>query len=207
MVTSLRARWSLRSLLATLTALALSLPAASAWAAPIRPVMQVTGYVINADLDPATNKLSATVTVSVTALEDLSTLTFELNNGLQITRLVDAQQHPLSPERLTTNSTVRIPLAAPLAKGSSTTFTFDYSGVLSGTDTSPVEGIKFAAIADPISILLYPGAWFPLASPGLFTNRFTAEMHIRVPSGERVIGSGGDTFTPKSLPGNITEYS
>jgi Peptidase family M1 domain len=207
MVTSLRARWSLSSLLATLAALALSLPITSAWAAPIRPVMQVTGYVINADLDPAASKLSATVTVSVTALEDLSTITFELNNGLQITRLIDAQQHPLSPERLTTNSTVRIPLAAPLAKNSSTTFTFDYSGVLSGSDTSPVEGIKFAAIADPVSILLYPGAWFPLASPGLFTNRFTAEMHIRVPSGDRVIGSGGDTVTPKSLPGNITEYS
>ncbi|HWZ52733.1 MAG TPA: M1 family aminopeptidase [Granulicella sp.] len=207
MVTFLRARWSLPSLLATLAALALSLPPAAVLAAPIRPVMQVTGYVINADLDPAASKLSATVTVSVTALEDLSTITFELNNGLQITRLIDAQQHPLSPERLTTNSTVRIPLAATLAKNSSTTFTFDYSGVLSGTDTSPVEGIKFAAIADPVSILLYPGAWFPLASPGLFTNRFTSEMHIRVPSGDRVIGSGGDTFTPKSLPGNITEYS
>src|ERR1700731_3158526 len=150
MVTSLRAPRSLpllRSLLASLAALALSFPTASALAAPIRPIMQVTGYVINADLDPAASKLSATVTVSVTALEDLTTITFELNNGLQITRLIDAQQHSLSPERLTTNSTVRIPLVAPLAKGSSTTFTFDYSGVLSGSDTSPVEGIKFAAIA------------------------------------------------------------
>ncbi len=167
--------------------------------------MQVTGYVINADLDPAANKLTAHVTVSITALEDLSTVTLELNNGLQITSLVDAQQHTLSPERLTTNSTVRIPLAAPLAKGASTTLTFDYNGVLTGTDTSPVEGIKFAAIADPISILLYPGRWFPMT--GLFTDRFTAEMHIRVPSDERVIGSGGDTATPKSLPNNITEYS
>jgi tetratricopeptide (TPR) repeat protein len=204
MVSILRAS---RSALAFLAVVVLSLVCIPASAAPIRQLMQVTGYVINGELDPAAGKLTATVTVTVTALEDLSTVTFELNNGLQITRLVDAQQHTLSPERLTTSSTVRIPLAAALAKGASTTFTFDYSGVLTGTDTSPVEGIKFAAIAEPISILLYPGAWFPLASPGLFTDRFTAEMHIRVPSDERVIGSGGDTFTPKSLPNNITEYS
>ncbi|HEX4652026.1 MAG TPA: M1 family aminopeptidase [Granulicella sp.] len=171
----------------------------------MRQLMQVTGYVIDASIDPAASKLTAHVVVSITALEDISTVTLELNNGLQITSLVDAQQHSLSPERLTTNSTVRIPLATPLAKGASTTLTFDYSGVLTGTDTSPVEGIKFAAIADPISILLYPGRWFPMT--GLFTDRFTAEMHIRVPSDERVIGSGGDTATPKSLPNNITEYT
>jgi aminopeptidase N len=203
MVTSLRGS---RFSLAALALLVLFLvPAAALAAPPMRQLMQVTGYVINADIDPAASKLSAHVVVSITALEDISTVTLELNNGLQIASLVDAQQHALSPERLTTNSTVRIPLAAPLAKGTSTTLTFDYSGVLTGTDTSPVEGIKFAAIADPISILLYPGRWFPMT--GLFTNRFTAEMHIRVPSDERVIGSGGDTATPKSLPNNITEYT
>ena len=48
--------------------------------------LQITGYVINADLDPATNKLPATAAVTFTALEDLTTATFELNNGLQITQ-------------------------------------------------------------------------------------------------------------------------
>jgi aminopeptidase N len=193
--------------IATLALLALTLAVTTAGAAPVRQLMQVTGYVIDADLDPAAHTLTATVTVTITALEDLNTVTFELNNGLQITRLVDAQQQTLSPERLTTNSTVRVPLATPLAKGATTTLTFDYKGALVGSDTSPVTGIKFAAIADPVSILLYPGAWFPLASPGLFTDRFTAEMHIRVPAGERVIGSGGDTFTPKVLPDKRTEYT
>jgi tetratricopeptide (TPR) repeat protein len=41
---------------------------------------------------------------------------------------------------------------------------------------------------------------------GLFTNRFTAEMHIRVPSDERVVGSGA-TPGQKSVPGNRTEFS
>ena len=190
-----------------LAIIAVSIPTSAAFGAPVRPQVQVTGYVISADLDPATSKLTATTVVTLTALEDLTQVTLELNNGLQISKLVDAQQHPLSPERLTTNSTVRIPLLSTLAKGSSTNLTFDYTGTLTGSETSPVEGIKLAAINDPISILLYAGAWFPLATPGLFTDRFTAEMHIRVPSDFRVIGSTSTESTPKSIPGNRTEYS
>ena len=179
--------------------------AVTALAAPPRTPLQINSYIINADLDPAANKLTATAVVSFTALEDLNAATFELNNGLQITRLTDAAHKPITSERLSTNSTVRATLTNPLPKGASTTWTFEYSGVLNGADTSPVEGIKLAAVADPISILLYPGRWFPMV--GLFTNRFTAEMHIRVPSDERVVGSGSGVSAVKSLPGNRSEYT
>ena len=46
----------------------------TAWAAPAKPQLQVTGYVIDADLDPATHHLSATAKVTFTALEDLPRL-------------------------------------------------------------------------------------------------------------------------------------
>ena len=178
---------------------------ATVWAAPAKPQLQVTGYVINAELDPAANKLSATAVVSFTALEDLTAPVFELNNGLQISKVTDASKKPLEAERLTNNSTVRFNLATPIPKGTSTSFTFEYAGTLKGSETSPVEGIKLASVEDPISILLYPGRWFPMV--GLFTNRFTAEMHIRVPGDERVIGSGSGVAAQKSLPGNKTEYT
>ncbi len=187
----------------TVALFAITLLTVSAWAAPAKPQIQVTGYVINADLDPASNKLSATAAVTFTALEDLTSVTFELNNGLQLTKLTDATNKPLQSERLTNNSTVHITLATPLPKNTSTTYNFEYSGALVGSDTSPVEGIKLAAVGEPISILLYAGRWFPMT--GLFTNRFTAEMHIRVPSDERVVGSG--YVGQKSLPGTRTEYS
>jgi tetratricopeptide (TPR) repeat protein len=189
----------------SLTALTLCLFTAMVWAAPAKPQLQITSYLINADLDPSVNRLSATADVTFTALEELTTPTFELNNGLQITKVTDAQGHPLESERLTNNSTVRFTLAAPIPKGTSTTFHFTYAGTLKGSETSPVEGIKLASIEDPISILLYPGRWFPMT--GLFTNRFTAEMHIRVPSDERVIGSGSGVAAAKSLPGNRTEHT
>jgi hypothetical protein len=177
----------------------------TAWAAPAKPQLQITGYVINAELDPAANKLSATAVVSFTALEDLTAPVFELNNGLQITKVTDANKKPLEGERLTNNSTVRFNLATPIPKGTSTSFTFEYAGVLKGSETSPVEGIKLASVEEPISILLYPGRWFPMV--GLYTNRFTAEMHIRVPGTMRVVGSGSGVAAQKSLPGNKTEYT
>ena len=194
-----------RHLRLTVATLSCCILTATVWAAPAKPQLQVTGYVINAELDPAANKLSATAVVSFTALEDLTAPVFELNNGLQISKVTDASKKPLEAERLTNNSTVRFNLATPIPKGTSTSFTFEYAGTLKGSETSPVEGIKLASVEDPISILLYPGRWFPMV--GLFTNRFTAEMHIRVPGNERVIGSGSGIAAQKSLPGNKTEYT
>ena len=194
-----------RHLRLTVATLSCCILTATVWAAPAKPQLQVTGYVINAELDPAANKLSATAVVSFTALEDLTAPVFELNNGLQISKVTDASKKPLEAERLTNNSTVRFNLATPIPKGTSTSFTFEYAGTLKGSETSPVEGIKLASVEDPISILLYPGRWFPMV--GLFTNRFTAEMHIRVPGNERVIGSGSGVAAQKSLPGNKTEYT
>jgi tetratricopeptide (TPR) repeat protein len=187
------------------TLLPLCLFAATVWAAPVKVSMQITGYVISADLDPSVNRLTATADVTFTALEELISPTFELNNGLQITKATDPQGKQLQFERLTNNNTVRFTLATPIPKGATTTWHFEYSGALKGADTSPVEGIKLASIEDPISILLYPGRWFPMT--GLFTNRFTAEMHIRVPGDERVIGSGSGVAAQKSIPGNRTEFT
>jgi hypothetical protein len=188
----------------SLSAILAILAASTAFAAPPRPQFKVTGYVISADLDPAANKLSATVQVTFTALEDLNAPTFELNNGLALTSATDANNQTLTAERLSTQNAVRFELNNPIPKGTSTTWTFVYAGILKGSDTSPVEGIKLASIEDPISILLYPGAWFPMSPTGLYTNRFTAEMHIRVPSDERVVGSG-PVGTPKPV-GKQTQY-
>jgi hypothetical protein len=192
---------SLRLLAAALLAIyALSLPAS---AAPVRPLLNITGTVINADLDPSTGKLTATADVTFTALEDLTSASFELNNGLNVTSLTGNSGAILNSERLASNFTVRVTLPTPLAKGSSNTFHFTYSGTLTGSDTSPVDGIKLAAIADPISMLLYPGRWFPMT--GLFTDRFTAEMHIRVPAEYTAVGSG--VASKKTLPDGRNEFS
>ena len=49
-----------------------------------------------------------------------------------------------------------------MSKGASRHLTFVYEGTLSGSEESPVEGLKVASIGDPISYLLYAGRWFPM---------------------------------------------
>ncbi len=162
-----------------------------------RPNIDITGYVIDAQLDPADHSLKATAKVTFTATDTISAAVFELHNALKVENVADAQGHPLSGER-GPNATISVALPSPMSKGSSATFTFKYGGTLSGSEESPVEGLKVASIGDPISYLLYAGRWFPMV--GYMTDRFTAEVHIDIPSGYRVIGSGS-TGSPHATSG------
>ena len=191
-------------ILALLTATLVAFgPSPARAAIPVRPQIQVTAYVIHTDLDPASGHMTATADVTFKALEDLNAVVFGLNNGLQVTSIMDPSNAKLVSERNVTDSTVRVTPAAILPKGSTSTWTFAYSGAPT-VETSPVDGIRFAQIADPVSILLYPGRWFPIAMPGLFTDRFTAQIAVTVPTGEAVVGSG--VAGKKALPGGRTEF-
>ncbi len=175
--------------------LVLSRPALAAEKARLR----ADDYKIDVELLPQTHKLTAHAVVKVTALEDLNVATFQLNNALRITRLTDANNKPLTPERNTQDSTVRFALNNSLAKNESTTFTFDYEGTLETADDSPVEGLKLAYVGPETSYLLYSGLWFPVEGYGI--NRFTSTISVTVPAHMVVIGSGtepssGSSSTP-----------
>ena len=161
------------------------------WAAD-KMRLQVDDYQIDAELSPHVHKLVARAKVRFTALEDLSVATFELHNGLRVTKVLDTAGKLLSAERVTQDSTVRVALTTPLAKDSSTTLTFEYEGTLDSADDSPVQGLKLAYVGDDTSYLLYAGRWFPVNAYGI--NRFTATMNITVPAHMTVIGSGKETI-------------
>jgi len=162
-------------------------------AAAEKPRLRVDDCQIDAELLPQTHKITARATVKVTALDDLSVATFQLNNGLRITKLTDANNKPLTPERNTQDSTVRFGLTSGLTKNTSTSFTFEYEGTLDTADDSPVQGLKLAYIGPDTSYLLYSGFWFPVAGYG--TNRFTSTISITVPAHMIVIGSGKEPAT------------
>jgi len=157
---------------------------------PLRPQIDVTGYVIHVDLNPATGRLSARAAVTLTALEDLDVAVFGLNNALQVESVRDGAGARLTCVRDASDSTVTVTPLSVVSKGNSVTWTFTYAGVPT-VATSPAHGVDFVQVHDPVSALLYPGRWFPIAMPGLFTDRFTAEIHVTVPSGETAVGSGG----------------
>jgi hypothetical protein len=169
-----------------------------------KPRLRVDDYVIDAELIPKTHRLVAHAKVKIYAIDELNIAVFDLHNGLRVTKVTNAAGQALSAERVTQDSTIRIPLPAGLEKGASTTLNFDYEGVLSGADDSPVEGLKLASIGEDTSYLLYAGRWFPVNNYGF--NRFTAEINVTVPAFMKVIGSGS-TGAPKPTPAGKVTYS
>jgi len=155
--------------------------------------LRVDDYQIEAELTPHLHQISARAKVKFTALQDLTVAVFELHNDLRVTRVLDDNNQPLSAERVTQDSTIRVPLPAGLAKDASTTLTFEYEGNLETADDSPVPGLKLAYIGDDTSYLLYSGRWFPVSGYGL--NRFTSTISITLPAHMLVIGSGKSTVT------------
>src|SRR6185312_6922374 len=159
-----------------------------------KPRIEVNDYVIDADLAPKTHHITAKAKVKFTALDDISTAVFELNNALRVTRVTTEAGKVLPTERVTQDYTVRVSLPDGMSKGQSQTLNFDYEGVLANGDDSPVEGLKLASVNPDTSYLLYAARWFPMVGYG--TNRFTATISVTVPAFFSVIGSGSKPGTP-----------
>src|SRR5579859_5271173 len=155
--------------------------------------LRVDDYQIDVVLQPHLHQMSAKAKVKFTALQDLSVAVFELHNDLRVTKVSDEKGQLLSAERVTQDSTVRVPLPAGLSKDASTTLIFEYEGQLENADNSPVPGLKLAYIGDDTSFLLYSGRWFPVSGFGL--NRFTSTISVTVPAHMLAIGSGKTTVS------------
>ena len=122
LIPSRRALSVLTSSLTLGLAVLLAIPS---WAAE-KTRLRVDDYQIEATLDPHLHQITARAKVKFTALQDLNVAVFELHNDLRVTKVVDEKNQALSAERVTQDSTVRVPLPAGLSKGTSTTLTFEY---------------------------------------------------------------------------------
>ncbi|MGB8734233.1 MAG: peptidase M1, partial [Candidatus Sulfotelmatobacter sp.] len=152
-----------------------------------RATLDITGYVIDAELDTATHHIAAKAQVTFTAPESADEVSFGFHPALKINKITDDAGKLLTGERLA-DGTIRVAPSKPFAAGQANHWTFDYEGVITGNEDGPVEGLKLAAIQEPITYLLYPARWFPTA--GFMTDRFTAQLHIKVPQGMKVFASG-----------------
>ncbi len=160
-----------------------------------KPRIQAEDYTIEVKVSPQSHKLTARATVKFVALDDISIATFELHNALRVTQVTDMQGNALPAERVSQDSTVRVALPSGMSKGQESTLIFDYEGIVTSADDSPVPGLKLAYVGDPITYLLYSGRWFPVTNYGI--DRFTARLKITAPQEYTVIASGGAAAKPE----------
>jgi aminopeptidase N len=179
--------------------------------------IDVENYTIEAEVNPRTQTLTATVQVRFIPLDDnTSSASFELNNALNVSKVVDQNGRQIPASRSQQDFAIRLNFPDPLPKGKPSTITFSYDGRITGNEESPVYGIKFAAINEDTSFLMYPARWFPVND--YTTDRFTADMKIVTPGAYKVIASGSEDkpdragddrmahrfhFTQASFPGSI----
>lgn len=151
--------------------------------------IDVTGYKIT--LKPALQSQSIQAVADVTFIplaDRMMTVTFELHNALNITRVLDASGNPVQNTRNYEDFTARLSFAQPLAKDQPVTVRFEYGGRLTGDEDSPIYGIRFAAVQPDHAWLLYPGRWFPVS--GYTADRYTMELNVETPQGYKSISSG-----------------
>src|ERR1035437_3029041 len=180
----------------------LALGASAAWAQDRRSRIDVQQYSIDAEVSPVAQSLAAKASVRFVPLdENMTSANFELNNALNVARVVDDTGKQIQASRNQQDFSVRLSFDQPLVKGQTVTVTFYYDGKLSGQEDSPVYGIKFAAIHPDFTFLMYPSRWFPVS--GYTTDRFSADLSVTVPAGYTVLGSGNDS---KETVGDQTRY-
>jgi len=160
--------------------------------------LAIQGYVIDAELNPETHHIAATAVVTFTAAENSDVVNFGFHPALKLSKITDETGKLLTGDRAA-DGAIRVTPARPFVKGQPVHWTFVYEGNITGNEDGPEEGLKLAAIQEPISYLLYPARWFPMT--GYLTNRFTAQLHIRVPQGFRVVASGSEGSTAVTLTG------
>jgi len=168
-----------------------------------RARIDVQMVALDAQIDPAAQTLSATAKVTFIPLDNTSSVTFELNNALNLTRVTDVEGRQITASRFGEDMSVRLSMPQVLPKGQPATLVFVYSGKLTGQEDSPVFGIKFAAITPDVAYFMYPARWFPVSD--YTVDRFASDFKVTVPDGYHVVASGNGVVDANAPAGMRTE--
>src|SRR4029079_13612791 len=100
--------------------------------------IDVENYLIDVDVNQRTQSLTAKAAVRFVPLDDNTTsVAFELNNALNVSKVLDQQNRQISASRSQQDFAVHLSFNEALEKGKPVTLTFYYDGRLSGQEDSP----------------------------------------------------------------------
>jgi aminopeptidase N len=165
-----------------------------------RPRVDVEHYAIEAEVNPAAQTIAATAAIRFVPEETTSFVVLELHNSLNVSAVTDGAGQVITAQRNSQEFAIRAQFPQPVEKGKSQTIIVKYDGKLSGSEESPVWGVKFASIQSDYAFLLYPARWFPVND--YTADRFTAVVKVTVPEGYKAIGSGLETSSASA--GKVT---
>ncbi len=199
-----------KRLLLQISALVITLAATTFAQQVQRTPFDVTNYLIDAQLAPGDNKLTATADVSFVPKEDTRTVSFELNGSLKVDSVTRVDRQPAGPPTTKAKPvktagpqgditfvqdqvgvsdlgpSVRIDLGDTVTKGTPITLRFKYSGILNTPSGGPLLTKRLAYVGDDQGYLMYAARWFPFhdyaADPA------TSDISITAPSGLQVVG-------------------
>lgn len=202
-----------------------------------RPQFDVTGYVIDAQLDPADNKLTATADVTFVPSEDTRNVSFELNGSLKIDTItrIDKPAMPSATPGPKPKGTpaaanpitfvqdqvgvsdlgpsVRVDFGDMVAKGTSVTLRFKYNGILNTAQGGPLLNKRLAYVGETEGYLMYAARWFPFHDYA--ADFATSDITLAVPGGMQVVGysdtpstsAGGKFRFTQMKPGLVGNFA
>ncbi len=177
--------------------------------------IDITKYVIDAQLSPSEHKLTATADVTFIPAEDARSISFELNGSLKVDSIAriaggggtpaqppsakgrTAAKPPLPAQSAVTfvqdqvgvtdlGPSVRVDLGSVVAKGTPVTLRFKYSGVLDTPNGGPLLTKRLAAIMENDGYLMYAARWFPFHDYA--ADLAASDITITLPGGFQVAG-------------------
>jgi aminopeptidase N len=189
-----------------------------------RPDFDVTNYVMNVELSPVDNKLTATVDVTFRPLEDLRSVSFELNGSLKVASIARVAQSaapaaapaataarrqptptstPAGPQVTFIQDqvgvsdlgpSVRVDLGATVARDTPVTLQFKYSGILNTPSGGPLLNKRLAYVGENQGYLLYAARWFPFHDYA--ADLATSDITVTLPGGLQMVGASDTAVAP-----------
>lgn len=180
------------------------------------PTFDVRSYVIDVQLSPIENKLTATADVTFVPLADTRTVAFELNGSLKIDKITRINAAQSAPQPTQTprgrnqprpaaqaagpqitfiqdqvgvsdlGPSVRIDLGEAAVKDTPVTLRFTYSGNLNTPSGGPLLTKRLAYVGETQGYLMYAARWFPFHDYA--ADLATSDITINVPNGLQVVG-------------------
>jgi aminopeptidase N len=169
----------------------------------------ITHYRIEAQLLPGENGFRAGAEITLTPLDSMRSIIFELNGSLKLETaerngkpLTNFAQDPVGIDNLGPN--VRIDLGELLPPNAPFTMRLKWSGALTSPEGGPLLTKRLAYVGSAGSYLMYPARWFPFHDYA--ADAATSDISLIVPVNTTVAGASDEPVVAESAGAGLQRF-